>query len=1639
MPNTIDGIFSPFEDYVKKQLDVRKAILSDPIHRAAVGGWVSDRSQDEGDAFTDQEIYELLTDPEGHYKYSTEFMGTLEDITVNGQNQIDFYRSTTLLEVKIVERRVNPEAFFALTTEKQATIRMCSAVNLKQSFKQSLEYGEGYLLNNNGTGLAKQYILEGGTRFYNRANELSGVREGFVEGHTKSYKQTDDNRVGISDEDKSRAFTYGDRNIRANASDVDGYGIVPMPGITDAEIRTKSPDGSLREAKVNFQCHNRRQLEMLEMLYMRPGYPVLLEWGWDPYVSNDGSVEDLDLSTIIDDFLSSDTTSSLTDLNSLIRKKKRDSSGNYDGFIGYVKNFTFKVREDGGYECVSEIIAHGEILESLKAKQILTDVRLNKKQGGPQYKKLVLSIDTSQYHLPVPQTLTDLFSPLELTSNTVTVSGSSYRAAVHSEVDDSYLFYLKSIKANLDKAGDAAFLRYHQTEKEILPGVNTEDTGDIVTVIPTADLKRAMEDASDFKYGYVIPEVMRWKEGDPIPSRIKMHLQMYGWTSTGQYQYGYRYVMEDGEEHLLTELNRVGNHYLQGYEIIERLYTSITKRLSLKTKDEIVEPLPHYMADGSDYDPSISGNTWEGTVGKDEMFVYEPIDSEQGVSGVQGQRSHGGAAEFNFINHEGQGIRALAGGTILRQITLANIDYGDNKKQAVYGSLGSSYKYDRNKQWKQITDDQGYKKNIYVRWDMLCQIMNNLVTEQYTKGEPLVEWTYTIPNTRIIDLDSDFKYGMGKSHYIPYAPPTIDTMDPSWDPELHKSEEFHPMLGQSFNHNVCLMPHMPICDRLFEEKKEAFDDFAFAAYPDKGTGKKIYGPEEYIINPDHSAVPLALAAGGLDSPEGRRQLNRYSLIGIRKEDGPKRIKNRLRDTSFETLATNNEIAMHRNSIGAVFFNLDHLIRRYEEMAQDRVTETDISGRETEVVRLKEDFSMMDYIKKIWEDVNEACAGFYKFQISTEHENPHKVRIIDKTISGIPDKNKMYHFEPQGLKAITRDFYYDSKIDKDMASMISIAAQAPNEINNLQSLSFRAFHKNIFNRFTDSGKINPEQEASKNNQARRRLQKDVNQYVQTLNALKHYLGKLNDGNFEVEWVGTGDDAQPKQRLIGHDTAIRYAKQLGKMKNEILMRVPLKDKEGNDNTGPTYKEKGEDENGDMQYEVVKGTEKKLFAGIARDAKIHERNAVIPLSFNIKMDGIAGVIPLQMFKVAKEKLPIGYQDDRIAFIVHSENHKITAGQDWTVELGGQLVFTSERDILKGDALAQNPPLELEAIEDPLPEFNPYANNQADEINGRMEGLLIEQDDPFNSGWINPFEHKPKLGTPWGQQRPRTNPSKRHGGGDFKARYNRPGKRGGSIIRAPMDGKVRLVSIYKTTSQRKASDHFGITNVEGSSTHDEWCGNEVIIDHYLDGPRDEYGYLKNKNFSGLSSKYCHLKYDPDEDQSIFVQPGQEVVRGQHFGYLGGGTSDTGRGNTSGPHLHYEVRVTGNQNCNYYINGRTACGMTPGKDDGTSQNAFLKNPRQPDWWDELVNGNRVKDTSSEDPRNYMFQVAQGSDLTLPWDTTIVDTAQLIIDYPQSSICNPAQVAADPTMQKWNECVTRYKGINYLPGGDYEPTIAEFM
>jgi hypothetical protein len=184
---------------------------------------------------------------------------------------------------------------------------------------------------NGSPDLASQNVLTGGTLF--NGNQRFGV--GAESSNAYSLKNT-----------------KGENNI---------LGIKPMPGITSVEIHNKGAYGSLRQATVNFQCWDIKQLEILETLYMRPGYTVLLEFGRNTYFEN-GKINPIRYK---DDFFTQQNVDLHSYLNDL-HKRAVDSKGHYDSLFGYITNYAWNARGDGGYDCKTEIISTGEILESLK-------------------------------------------------------------------------------------------------------------------------------------------------------------------------------------------------------------------------------------------------------------------------------------------------------------------------------------------------------------------------------------------------------------------------------------------------------------------------------------------------------------------------------------------------------------------------------------------------------------------------------------------------------------------------------------------------------------------------------------------------------------------------------------------------------------------------------------------------------------------------------------------------------------------------------------------------------------------------------------------------------------------------------------------------------------------------------------------------------------------------------------------------------------------------------------------------------------------------------------------------------------------------------------------------------------------------
>jgi len=102
---------------------------------------------------------------------------------------------------------------------------------------------------------------------------------------------------------------------------------------------------------------------------MRPGYSVLLEWGWSVYLNNEGKLTTPDtwrtapLNYILDPSVSDNNQFHMA---KIIGEEREKQFGNYDASYGKVTKFNWQFNPDGSYDIVINIIGMGSVLESLK-------------------------------------------------------------------------------------------------------------------------------------------------------------------------------------------------------------------------------------------------------------------------------------------------------------------------------------------------------------------------------------------------------------------------------------------------------------------------------------------------------------------------------------------------------------------------------------------------------------------------------------------------------------------------------------------------------------------------------------------------------------------------------------------------------------------------------------------------------------------------------------------------------------------------------------------------------------------------------------------------------------------------------------------------------------------------------------------------------------------------------------------------------------------------------------------------------------------------------------------------------------------------------------------------------------------------
>ena len=205
-----------------------------------------------------------------------------------------------------------------------------------------------------GMGLAQKTVL------FNTLSELDGDEYNFRSGVSNSTSLWNNNN------------TYG-----LGGTD---QGIVPAPGLISFSLESKNR-GSIREGTIELKCYNKFQFELIELVYLRLGFTLMVEWGWDKYTTNSQDIKDVGNTIIEDSWFKNNTNITQLQMIKTIEGYRKKYFGNYDGFYGRVTNFNWSFDPDGTYSITIDLISVGDVIESLSIATKATTLSLKNIQS----------------------------------------------------------------------------------------------------------------------------------------------------------------------------------------------------------------------------------------------------------------------------------------------------------------------------------------------------------------------------------------------------------------------------------------------------------------------------------------------------------------------------------------------------------------------------------------------------------------------------------------------------------------------------------------------------------------------------------------------------------------------------------------------------------------------------------------------------------------------------------------------------------------------------------------------------------------------------------------------------------------------------------------------------------------------------------------------------------------------------------------------------------------------------------------------------------------------------------------------------------------------------------------------------------
>jgi len=198
--------------------------------------------------------------------------------------------------------------------------------------------GKGYMLEDNPRGGMDGVCIVGGELVKDTIDSPEdALKLRTLNGFSEMYDRV------LWDKQASNELTYDTGGkVRINEDR-----FRPLPGITSVSVEFAGGTKAIRNATINWVCHSYSDVARLQPHFLGHGKPIMLEWGWS-------SIEDFNAIQ----FFSKDEIQSGEAYNT-IQSRIWANKGKYDAMAGLVKNFEWKTRDDGGFDCTTEVTSLG--------------------------------------------------------------------------------------------------------------------------------------------------------------------------------------------------------------------------------------------------------------------------------------------------------------------------------------------------------------------------------------------------------------------------------------------------------------------------------------------------------------------------------------------------------------------------------------------------------------------------------------------------------------------------------------------------------------------------------------------------------------------------------------------------------------------------------------------------------------------------------------------------------------------------------------------------------------------------------------------------------------------------------------------------------------------------------------------------------------------------------------------------------------------------------------------------------------------------------------------------------------------------------------------------------------------------------